>query len=126
MVCGVRSVAHVGGVRGEQERGLKFAVVHVVVIAARDASGPAGLRPVLAARIKPDAHRTVGVGLLHHIGEHVVAAVTIHDHEPALIPCRTREIMMSATTAASVAGLRLTVPGNSECSCEHPNVTAGS
>jgi hypothetical protein len=33
---------------------------------------------------------------------------------------------MSVTTAASVAGLRLTVPGNAECSCEHPNVIAGS
>ena len=44
----------------------------------------------------------------------------------ALIPCCARDVLISHTTAPSVAELRLTVPENAGCSSEHPRATAGS
>lgn len=81
VVMALPAVAHVARVSGEQDRHFELAGVHVVVAAARDAGRPAGLSPVLAAWIQPDAHRTAGVGLLHHIAEYVVTAVTIHNNQ---------------------------------------------
>jgi len=59
VVGGVPAVAHVGGVRGEQDGRFEFAGVHVVVVAAGDARGGAGFGPVFAAGVEPDTERTV-------------------------------------------------------------------
>src|ERR1700758_4846294 len=83
VVMALPAVAHVARVSGEQDRRLELAGVHVVVVAAGDAGSTARFRPVRAAWIQPDAHRAVGIRLLHHIAEHVVAAVTVHHYQGA-------------------------------------------
>jgi hypothetical protein len=88
MVGGVPTIANIGRVGGEHDRGLEFASMHVVVVATADTGSTARCRPVFTARIQPDAHRTVGVGALYHIGEYVVTAVTIHhDHGGNTLLC---------------------------------------
>src|ERR1700757_31779 len=83
VVVTLPAVAHVARVSGEQDRRFEFAGVHVVVVATADAGSTACYRPVRAARIQPDAHRAVGVGLLHDIAEYVLAAVTVYQDQGA-------------------------------------------
>src|SRR6516162_7309035 len=91
MVIALPAAAHVARVSGEQDRRFELASVHVVVIATADAGSTARVRPVRAAWIQSDANRAVCIGLLHHIAEHIVAAVTVHhDQGPNTLPCERR------------------------------------
>src|SRR5271156_2002156 len=83
VVMALPPVTHIARVGGEQDRRFELASMHVVVVATADAGSTARFRPVRAAWIQPDAHRAVCIGLLHHIAEHIVAAVTVHDDQGA-------------------------------------------
>src|ERR1700731_31336 len=78
VVIALPTVAHVARVNGKHDRRLDLASVHVVVVATADTGSTAAFRPIRAGSIQSNPLRALCVGLLHHIAEYVVTAVTVH------------------------------------------------